>query len=126
MGQVRKTSVCNPVSGDSSPYQIIYEYDVVEVQPQFPGGERGMINYINRTREYPYSAYVRKIEGRVLCSFIIDAEGNVTHVRVIKGVEATLNKEAVRIIKLMPQWKAGQMDGERVSVHCILPIAFRL
>ncbi|MEF9923294.1 MAG: energy transducer TonB [Muribaculaceae bacterium] len=124
--QVKRVTTCNPMTPEYSTYDIVYEYDSVDEQPQFPGGERGLTNFINRIREYPYSAYARKIEGRVLCSFIINPDGSISNIRVIKGVESTLNKEALRIITSMPNWKAGKIDHENVPVHCILPIAFRL
>ena len=124
--QVRKVMTCNPMSKNASPYSDVYECDYVDEQPLFPGGERGLINFINHTREYPYGAYTRKVEGRVLCSFIVNPDGSVSNAYVIKGVEETLNKEALRIINSMPNWKAGKVDNESVKVRCILPIAFRL
>lgn len=126
LSQVKRVMASNPMTPEYSAYELVYEYDVVDEQPQFPGGERGLINFINRTREYPYSAYTRKVEGRVLCSFIVNIDGSITHIKIIKGVEATLNKEAIRIIRSMPNWNAGKIGGEAVPVHCILPIAFRL
>lgn len=126
MSQVRRVGACNPMSPNGSPYTMVYDYDVVDVQPQFPGGERGLTNFINQTREYPYNAYKRKIEGRVLCSFIVNADGSISHVKILKGVEHTLNREAERIILSMPSWIAGRVNDEPVPVRCILPIAFRL
>ena len=90
------------------------------------GDERGLVNYINNTRQYPYDAYKNKIQGRVVCSFIVNTDGSICHVQVIKSAYPSLDKEAVRIIKEMPNWKPGMIYGEEVPVHCILPIAFRL
>ncbi|MGN0207811.1 MAG: energy transducer TonB [Muribaculaceae bacterium] len=105
---------------------VIYECDYVDEQPQFPGGEREMINFINSTRKYPYEAYRNNIQGRVVCSFVVNPDGTISHLCVIKGCHELLNEEAMRIIKAMPQWIAGKMGKEKVAVRCILPIAFRL
>lgn len=104
----------------------VYLYDDVDVQPQFPGGDNAMLQYINRERRYPAEAYNAGVEGRVLCSFIVSADGRVLNVEVIKGHEESLNREAVRIIRNMPRWEAGRMGNTAVPVYCILPIPFRL
>lgn len=103
----------------------VYEYDFVDVQPQFPGGNSEMIRFINNERRYPAEAYHNGVEGRVLCSFIVNADGSISHIAVLRGVEESLNREAVRIISEMPHWHAGKLDNENVPVYCILPIAFR-
>ena len=97
------------------------------MQPSFPGGERGLVKFVNNTREYPYHEYVARQQGRVLCSFIILTDGQVSHVKVLRssGHEA-LDNEAVRVINKMPRWEAGKMWNTKVNVRCILPIAFRL
>ena len=85
-----------------------------------------MVNFINKTRVYPYEAYQHKIQGRVVCSFIVNTDGTICNISILKGAHPLLNREAVRIIKEMPTWHAGSMCGEEVPVRCILPIAFRL
>lgn len=124
--QVRRAN-STPVS-PVQPSELIrvYESDFVDVQPQFPGGDCEMINFINRNRQYPAEAYTNRIQGRVLCGFVIHPDGSITDVEVIRGVEASLNREAVRIIQQMPKWKAGRLDGQAVPVYFILPIPFRL
>jgi protein TonB len=103
----------------------VYEYDYVEVQPQFPGGERALMNFINNTREYPYHAYHNRVQGRVVCGFIVNVDGSISNIEIIKGVEPSLNREAVRVISEMPKWKVGRLGGDAVPVHCVLPIIFR-
>ena len=110
--QVRHVTTVRPATGQSTEMEV-YEFDYVDVQPQFPGGEHGLINYINRTRVYPYEAYQKRIQGRVLCSFIVGTDGRV-------------NREAIRVISEMPRWSAGKMGHSAVPVRCVLPIAFRL
>ncbi|MGM9803128.1 MAG: energy transducer TonB [Muribaculaceae bacterium] len=123
--QVRRMCIENPARHNHMTYVNVYEYDFVDVQPEFPGGERALMNFINNTREYPYHAYHNRIQGRVVVGFIVNIDGSITGIEVIKGVEESLNREAVRVISEMPKWKVGRIGGEVVPVHCILPIAFR-
>ena len=125
VAQVRHVTTVNPMSKQS--YMEVYEFDYVDIQPQFPGGERGLINFINKTREYPYHAYKKRIEGRVLCSFIVGTDGRVSDVRVIRGArDESLNREAIRVIGKMPKWSVGKVGDHAVPVRVVLPIAFRL
>lgn len=125
VAQVRHVTTVNPMSKQS--YMEVYEYDYVDIQPQFPGGERGLINFVNKTREYPYHAYKNRIEGRVLCSFIVGTNGKVSDVRVIRGAaDESLNREAIRVISKMPRWSVGKVGDHAVPVRVVLPIAFRL
>ena len=85
------------------------------------------MNFISKTREYPYLAYKNRVQGRVLCSFIVGTDGRVSNVRVIRGAgDDTLDQEAVRVISAMPRWSVGKVGGKAVNVRCVLPIAFRL
>ena len=125
VAQVRHVTTVNPMSKQS--YMEVYEFDYVDIQPQFPGGERGLINFINKTREYPYHAYKKGIEGRVLCSFIVGTNGKVSDIRVIRGAaDESLNREAIRVISKMPKWSVGKVRDHAVPVRVVLPIAFRL
>ena len=91
VAQVRHVTTVNPMSKQS--YMEVYEYDYVDIQPQFPGGERGLINFINKNREYPYHAYKNRVQGRVLCSFIVGIDGKVMDARVIRGAgDESLNR----------------------------------
>ena len=123
--QVRHVTTVNPMSKQS--YLEVYEFDYVDIQPQFPGGERGLINFVNKTREYPYVAYKKGIQGRVLCSFIVGTDGRVSDVRVIRGAgDDTLDREAIRVIGKMPRWSVGKVGNHAVPVRVVLPISFRL
>ena len=125
VAQVRHVTTVNPVTKQS--YVEVYEYDYVDIQPQFPGGERGLTNFVNKTREYPYHAYKNHIQGRVLCSFIIGTDGRVNDVRVIRGAgDESLNREAIRVIEKMPKWSVGKVGDHAVPVRIVLPINFRL
>lgn len=104
----------------------VYEYESVDVHPRFPGGDMALVRFINNERRYPSRAYHEGIEGRVLCSFIVNEDGTLSHISIIKGVEESLNREAMRILSKMPPWDVGRLNDEPVPVYCILPISFRL
>lgn len=106
-------------------YMEVYEYDYVDEKPDFPGGGNQLLNFINETRRYPEEAYAKGIEGRVTCSFIVNANGNVSNPSVIRGVTESLNKEALRIIEKMPKWSPGKINGQAVPVRVICIIPFR-
>ncbi|MDE6577679.1 MAG: energy transducer TonB [Muribaculaceae bacterium] len=120
---------CRITSGISSngsrSYMEVYEYDFVEEKPQFPGGGQKMVNFINDQRRYPAEAYARGIEGRVMCSFVVNADGTVSHISVLRGVEPTLNREALRILSKMPAWQPGKLSGHNVPVRVICAVPFR-
>ena len=123
--QMKRMVAYHHSSQGSPRYMEVYECDYVDEQPQFPGGEVEMIKYINTMRRYPAEAYYQNIEGRVLCSFVVNSDGSLSHISVIRGVEPSLNREAVRLISRMPRWVAGKVNNETVPVHYILPIVFR-
>ncbi len=103
----------------------VYDFETVERQPSFPGGQCELTRFINRMRRYPANAYSQDIQGRVLVSFIVNTDGSISHVQVVRGVEESLNQEAVRVISEMPNWEPGFIGDHPVPVHCLLPIPFR-
>lgn len=109
----------------STEVTVVYDADMVDEEPVFPGGERAMLKFINSERNYPEQAYNNGISGRVLCGFIIGPDGSVSHIQVLRGVEESLDREAVRVISKMPKWVAGRINNSPVPVHYILPIPFR-
>lgn len=118
--------VSSGVSADGHiSYKEVYEFDYVEEKPQFPGGGTSLVNYINEHRRYPAKAYAVGIEGRVTCSFVVNADGTVSNITVIRGVEPSLNREAVRILSSMPLWTPGKLEGQSVPVRVICAVPFR-
>lgn len=103
----------------------VYDCENVEDQPSFPGGQCELIRYINRMRRYPAAAYSEGVQGRVLVSFVVNTDGSISHLRVVRGVEESLNQEALRIVSEMPAWEPGRIDSRPVPTHCLLPIPFR-
>lgn len=106
-------------------YKEVYEFDFVDHKPEFPGGGAKMVSYINRHRQYPAEAYKRGIQGRVICSFVVNTDGSLSHLKVLRGVEKSLNAEALRIIGGMPQWQPGRLEGIPVPVRVICAVPFR-
>ncbi len=123
--QMKRVVAYHATPQSSVQYIEVYESDFVDEQPQFPGGEVALIKYINSMRRYPAEAYYHNIQGRVLCGFIVNPDGTLSHVSVLRGVEPSLNREAVRLISNMPRWQAGKVANEKVPVYYILPIVFR-
>ncbi len=106
-------------------YIEVYEYDYVSEKPSCPGGDEMLMHYINEERRYPAKAYKDGVQGRVTCSFVVNTDGSVSHVKVLRGVEQSLNQEAVRLIRKMPAWRPGKLDGQAVPVRVIYAVAFR-
>ena len=101
-------------------------YEVVEEMPSFPGGKPAIAAYIAKTVKYPGPCLDNKIQGRVVCRFTVTKEGTVKDIVVIKSVDPLLDKEAIRVISLMPRWIPGKHNGARVDAKYTLPVTFRL
>lgn len=106
-------------------YMEVYEYDYVTEKPSFPGGDWKLVEFINSTRQYPKKAYDAGIQGRVTCSFVVNANGSISHIKVLKSIEDSLNEEAIRILASMPDWIPGRIEGRPVPVRVIRSIPFR-
>jgi len=102
-------------------------YVYVENPPSFPGGEKAFSKYLAENIIYPKDAKEKGIEGKVYLTFVIDNEGSVIDVKVIRGAgNASLDEEAVRVVKNMPKWIPGKQNGKVVKVQFTLPIVFKL
>jgi protein TonB len=101
-------------------------FDVVEQMPSFPGGSKALMEYLDKNIKYPVSAQKNLIEGRVILQFIVDKEGRLSDIKVAKSVDASLDAEAVRVVKAMPRWNPGTQQGKAVKVRYTLPVTFRL
>ena len=100
---------------------------VVEKMPEFPGGTGELMKYLANNIKYPVIAQENGIQGRVICQFVVNKDGSIVDVEVVRsGGDPTLDKEAVRVIKAMPKWKAGQQRGKAVRVKYTVPVNFRL
>lgn len=101
-------------------------YTVVEQMPEFPGGQSALFEYLKNNITYPKSAKKDELEGKVILSFVVNKEGDVQEVKVIKGVRNDIDKEAIRVVQAMPKWKPGYQRGKNVNVSFNLPISFKL
>ena len=101
-------------------------FTVVEQQAEFPGGFEAMGKFLAKNMKYPAQARRMGVEGSVFVSFVIDKNGNISEPQVIKGISAECDKEAVRVVGLMPPWKPGKQNGKPVKCRFVLPIKFRL
>ncbi len=100
---------------------------VVESMPEFPGGQQAMMRYIAENIKYPVIAQENGIQGRVICQFVVEKDGKVSDIQVVRSSgEASLDKEAQRVIGSMPKWKPGKQRGKPVRVKYTLPVNFRL
>ena len=101
-------------------------FSVVEVMPQYPGGQIAMMKYIMENMKYPEQAMKEGIQGQVTVRFIVEKDGSISNVRPIHSVHTLLDKEAVRVVKSMPKWSPGKQNGKPVRVQLIVPIMFKL
>lgn len=101
-------------------------YDVVEQMPSFPGGISGLRTYLNQNIRYPAEAQETCAQGRVVVSFVVGKDGHISDVTVLRSVDPSLDKEAVRVIRNMPRWTPGKQGGEPVRVRYNVPVSFRL
>ncbi len=99
---------------------------VVEEQPEFPGGNAAMMNFISENIRYPKEAHQKGIQGRVITNFVVMKDGSISNVQIMRGVDALLDAEAIRVLESMPVWKPGKQRGEPVNVRFTLPVVFRL
>lgn len=99
---------------------------VVENMPEFPGGDSGLMKYIQKNVKYPAIAKEYNITGKVYVSFIVDKKGSVTNVKIVRGVDKNLDAEAMRVVKSLPKYKPGKQRGKSVRVMFTIPINFTL
>lgn len=100
--------------------------DIVEQMPMFPGGNEELLKYLGKNLKYPVICQEMSIQGRVVCSFVVEKDGSITDIKVIRSIDPNLDKEAVRVLKSMPKWIAGRQNGRPVRVKYNVPVAFRL
>ena len=101
-------------------------YRSVEQMPQFPGGEVALMKYLMTHVQYPENAAKNNIDGRVIVQFVIDKNGEIGEVKVVRSVNEELDAEAVRVIKTLPKFEPGRQNGEPVNVWYTLPVMFKI
>lgn len=99
---------------------------IVEDMPEFPGGEAALRQFIANSIKYPVIAQENGIQGRVYVTFVVDADGSVSDPKIARGVDPSLDKEALRVVSMLPKWKPGKQRGKPVRVSYTVPINFQL
>ena len=99
---------------------------IVENMPTFPGGEKKMLEYVAKNVKYPQLAKEVGTQGRVFVSFVVEKDGSITNVTILRGIGSGCDEEAIRVVKSMPKWNPGLQCGRAVRVSCNLPINFKL
>ena len=101
-------------------------FDVVEQMPEYPGGIQALFEYLSQNVKYPADAENQKVEGRVIATFIVETDGTINNVEVVKPVFPSLDAEAIRVLSGMPKWTPGKQSGKEVRVKYTVPINFNL
>lgn len=101
-------------------------FDVVEQMPSFPGGQSALMQYLANNIKYPVVAQENGVQGRVVVSFVVERDGSITDVQVVRSVDPSLDREAQRVVKSMPRWIPGKQNGQAVRVKYNVPVSFRL
>ena len=101
-------------------------FDVVEEMPHFPGGAAALQAFLSSNTKYPVVAQENGVQGRVIVSFVVERDGSITDVRVVRSVDPSLDREASRVVRSMPRWSPGKQNGSAVRVKYTVPVVFRL
>ena len=121
--KVKDALITEPVKPKEEENKI---FTIVEQMPSFPGGDAALMQYLAKNIKYPAVAEDMGIQGRVICQFVIERDGSVSDVRIARGVDPSLDKEAMRVVSSMPKWIPGRQNGQFVRVKYSLPVIFRL
>src|ERR1043165_2016507 len=124
--KTNKASKFPPFPPEPSATETPRVFTFVEQNPEFPGGDGALIKFIQRNLKYPKLERKKNIEGKVLVRFIVNEDGQVSDAYVAKGVSPGLDKEAVRVVSMLPKFKAGKQQGKPIKVYFNIPIVFKL
>ncbi len=122
----RVGSGTEPTPVEVAPEPADKEWITVEIQPEFAGGMKALVNFLQKNLHYPSQAQRANIGGKVYVNFVVGSDGTITKIDVLKGVGFGCDEEAERVVKLMPKWNPGKQSGRNVAVRFTLPIAFQL
>ena len=128
-GDADKKEAATPKEADTQTEAQVDEnglHQVCEEMPEFPGGMRECMNWLGKNVNYPATAQEKGIQGRVIIQFVVERDGSITEPKVVRGVDPDLDKEALRVVSAMPNWKPGKHKGEVVRVKYTLPVMYRL
>ena len=117
------------IAAPEPPKHVVEEtkiFTVVEQMPLFPGGDAALMGYLRDNIHYPTVAAENGVQGRVVVGFVVERDGSITDVNVLRSVDPSLDREAVRVVKSMPKWTPGKQNGSAVRVKYQVPVTFRL
>ena len=115
-----------PVEVEEEDVQEQEIFQIVEEMPSYPGGEGKLMEYVAKNIKYPQIARETGIQGRVFVGFVVEPDGSVSNVKVLRGIGGGCDEEAMRVVKSMPKWKPGKQRGKAVRVSYMLPVNFKL
>ncbi len=121
--KVEVTQIVQKVEEEKEEEKI---FVVVENMPEFPGGELALRKYIASAIKYPTIAQENGIQGKVFVNFVVDRDGSISNAKIARGVDPSLDKEALRVVNTLPKWKPGMQRGKPVRVSYTVPISFQL
>ena len=125
-GQVTGPVVAGPIGPAEEASDEGEIFQVVERMPEFPGGLEALMKYLGKNIKYPQMAIDNNIQGRVYCEFVVNKDGSIVEPKVIKSLDPSCDKEALRVIKAMPKWTPGRQGGKTVRVRYTVPVQFML
>ena len=117
------------IAAPEPPKHVVEEtkiFTVVEQMPMFPGGDAALMGYLRDNMHYPTVAAENGVQGRVVVGFVVERDGSITDVKVLRSVDPSLDREAMRVVKSMPRWTPGKQNGSAVRVKYQVPVTFRL
>ncbi len=115
-----------PVEVEEEEVQEQEIFQIVEEMPAYPGGEQKLMEFVAKNIKYPQIARETGIQGRVFVGFVVEPDGSVSNVKVLRGIGGGCDEEAMRVVKSMPKWKPGKQRGKAVRVSYMLPVNFKL
>lgn len=117
-------SAVDPIATDLNDNPL--NFRVVESLPEFPGGAVEFMKWLTKNLRYPYAAQQQKIQGKVLVQFIVNKDGSISDIKVIKTLNSDCDREALRVLRMMPHWKAGTIKNKLCRTKVVIPINFKL
>ena len=115
-----------PVEVAPPPVVLDEILEFTEVRPEFPGGEAALMNWLNSQIRYPPAAQEMGIHGTVMVQFVVERDGSISYIQVVRSPDPSLARESERVVRLMPRWRPGEHNGQPVRARFTLPVTFRL
>lgn len=122
---IPQSSDFKPLSQVSQPVRLAEPMTDADIMPNYPGGEAALYQFLSSQIRYPADALEHKIEGKVFVRFVINPDGSITKVNVLRGIGYGCDEEAIRVVKMMPKWMPGEENGQKVPVYSSLAVNFK-